>query len=317
MPRFRSQPAPFVVPDAPGWTVPRRMALATIALLALGAALHLWWVFTGDFSGLAFFYAYPGSVFLVVAVTLGAAWSWQAWRQFAPGDALRGAWLGIALAASCQSLGYILAHWLSRPTYLNPFRAWAVAHSTAAAAVQNAGLEISGTLEMVALAVGLAIVLRAYRRVGLLRRLAAWEWLSAAVLAAYTGRVLYVVARVQTSPSAPPVTLASVLDWLNNPLLAILLMEALLLRRGVAAMRWGLIARCWGSLALAIGLTAAGSVLMWAVDFSYIRWPWSSLTWYAWFPAAAAYALAPAYQLQATAMARRQWARARAARAAS
>ncbi len=317
MPRVRSQPAPFLVPRAPGWTAPRRMVLATVAVLLLGAALHLWWAFTGDFSGLAFFYAYPGAVFLVVVVTLGAGWSWRAWRQFAPGDALRGAWLGIALAASCQSLGYILAHWLSRPTYLNPFRGWAVAHPAAAVAVHTAGLEISGTLEMAALAAGLAVVLQAYRRVGLLRRLAAWEWLCAALLAAYTGHVLYVVARVQTAPSAPPVTLAAVLDWLNNPLLAILLIEALLLRRGVVAMRWGLIARCWGSLALAIGLTAAGSVLMWAVDFSYIRWPWSSLTWYVWFPAAAAYALAPAYQLQAAAVARRQLARARAARAAS
>jgi hypothetical protein len=44
---------------------------------------------------------------------------------------------------------------------------------------------------------------------------------------------------------------------------------------------------------------------MWATAYEYIAWPYSAITWFIWYPASAAYALAPAYQVAAECHARR------------
>jgi hypothetical protein len=60
---------------------------------------------------------------------------------------------------------------------------------------------------------------------------------------------------------------------------------------------WGLIARCWGAFAAGIALHAIGDILAsWQGNAPD---SFNALGWFAWFLAGAAYALGPAYQLEA------------------
>ncbi len=278
---------------------PRVFLWATVGLLASAAPFYLAWAWTHSFAPVRFFYDYPANVFFVVIAIIGCWLCWIAWLEFGPGDLLRPAWFLIAVAATWQAIGYIIAHWLAQATWLNPLRAYLLAGAPRrGATLYQIGLDVSGTLSMAFLAAGLAVVLVCYRRSGLVRRFVAWDWVVCGLVAAYALHVIYVVVRIQLHAHAV-VTFTSVLDWMNDPLLALLVAEALLLRRGVLVMGWGLLGRCWGAVAAAVLLTAAGSALMWAVDFGLIRWPYFSVTWLIWYPAAAAFAACPAYQVQA------------------
>jgi len=82
-------------------------------------------------------------------------------------------------------------------------------------------------------------------------------------------------------------------------LLIVLLIEVICIRRSLLGMEWGLIARCWAAFAAAIALTALGNIGIWATWTGYLPWPWSSMVWYVWFLVSGAFALGPAYQVQA------------------
>jgi hypothetical protein len=101
------------------------------------------------------------------------------------------------------------------------------------------------------------------------------------------------------------ITLLSFLGWITDPLLCIVLLEALLLRRMVMKMGGGLVERCWTSYSVAILLTAAGDLAFWLLGFR-VRGDAVALSWLVWYPAAAAYALGPAWQLEAIRYAERR-----------
>ncbi len=90
-------------------------------------------------------------------------------------------------------------------------------------------------------------------------------------------------------------------SWPVDPLLWFLLAEALLLRRSAGEMGGGSVARCWKSLAAGVMLVALGDILLLAWRMGYVPWPYSAIEWYVWLPAGAAFALAPAYQLESIA----------------
>jgi hypothetical protein len=89
-----------------------------------------------------------------------------------------------------------------------------------------------------------------------------------------------------------------ILGWPVDPLLLVLLIEGFFLFRSSRHLGAGRIGLCWSALSAAVFLTALGDVGSWAANYGYIPWPWSSLTWYVWLPAAAAFARAPAFQLE-------------------
>jgi hypothetical protein len=95
----------------------------------------------------------------------------------------------------------------------------------------------------------------------------------------------------------PP--LREILLWPVDPVLWLLLAEAILLHRSVQRTGMGLIGRCWRTFSAGIFLVLLGDVMIWATAYGYLPWPWSSLQWYVWMPASASFALAPAYQLEA------------------
>jgi hypothetical protein len=99
--------------------------------------------------------------------------------------------------------------------------------------------------------------------------------------------------RGKTRQGKKPFPLAEILNFPVNPLLWVLLAEALLLFRSVRKMGAGWVSKCYGAFSAGIFLILVGNVAIWATHWGYLPWPWSALGWYVWIPAAAAFALAP------------------------
>jgi hypothetical protein len=272
---------------------------AAQAGLAAGPVTH--WLWTGRWEWMAWFFNYPSPLFFVFMNGLTFVLSLAALRQFLPGQSLRMAWFLISIASGCRLLGSVftqltncarMVHWLAKIE-----AAWS--DPVIPALWHEAGWAIEGPLSMVMLAGGLFIVLMLYKRLGLLAKLTALDHALLGVVAAYSVYVARAIFQVQFRYHAP-VTLNSVFHWTGDPLLCLLLCEAILIHRAIAEMGWGLVARCWGAFVVAIFFTSVGSMGQWAVNFGYISWSHAAFTWYLWYPVSAAFALAPAYQLQAT-----------------
>lgn len=90
------------------------------------------------------------------------------------------------------------------------------------------------------------------------------------------------------------------LTWPGDYLLSILLLEAITLRRSVANMGWGYVSKVWGAVVTGILITSFCSVMNWVTAYGFLSWNHTAFVWYLWYPASAAFALAPAFQLEAT-----------------
>jgi hypothetical protein len=283
------------------WTpapVPWWIGAVTGAHLAIGLVVAVAaWVARRP-TLLADFFRYPGAIFLVGANAAGLWLSWLCWRQFSRNDLLRQAWLLIMLAAGAHLLGSLCSQVLGAYTHLNPLMYTRTGWPAPAIKVfGRAGLLLGGPFQMTLLACGLSFVLRAYRRSGLFPHLAYWTSLLGGALILYTvheAKLLQSLLRTGKASGG-----FQVFGWPSDPLLIVLLFEALCILRPALGTGWGLIGKCWGAFAAGIALSALGDLLLWA--------PWQSslselarmLGWYAWFLAGAAYALGPAYQLEA------------------
>ncbi len=151
---------------------------------------------------------------------------------------------------------------------------------------------------MLFLVFGLFGVLKVCRQNGILGRLRAIDILLLSIGVAYTADFF---ATVVFAPSmgVRTTSVEKIMRWTSDPLLCILLLQAILIRRSVANMGWGLIARCWLSFTAAIFLTSVGDIGLWASAKGYLPYFLEIASWYVWFLASAAYALGPSYQLQA------------------
>jgi hypothetical protein len=56
----------------------------------------------------------------------------------------------------------------------------------------------------------------------------------------------------------------------------------------------GLVARCWQGYAVGVMLIFLGDIGIWVQAYFTSAWPWNSLFWSVWIPAAGMMALAPA-----------------------
>lgn len=282
------------------WTpappVPWLLGAITLAHLAFGIGVAVVAKAAGKPDLLANFYRYPGGLYLVGASAVALWLSSRCWRQFSKTDLLRQAWLLIMLAAGANLVGSLCSHVLGVYTPLNPLM-----HTTtgwpgpAIKLLARVGLLLDGPFQMALLACGLSFVLRAYRRSGLFPHLNRWTWLLAGALMLYTvheAKLLQVLLRTGKVSGG-----FQLLGWPSDPLLIVLLFQAFCILRPVIGTGWGLIAKCWGAFAAGIVLHALGDILAaWQGNPSAA---FSTLGWCAWFLAAAAYALGPAYQLEA------------------
>jgi hypothetical protein len=100
-------------------------------------------------------------------------------------------------------------------------------------------------------------------------------------------------------PSYPRPTVAKAILWSSDPLLSLLLVQAVLIRRSVISVGLGLVSQCWGMYVVAVVTMLAGDASIWATGQGLLSEPLIALSWYIWFFSAAAFASAPAYQLAA------------------
>jgi hypothetical protein len=162
------------------------------------------------------------------------------------------------------------------------------------------GLVIGGPLSMAFLAFGLGRVLRIQRKFRLVGSFTRGDKaLLFLVLAFSVSQLAINLPLLMKHPS-----LGTILLWMSDPLLSILLIEAILVRRSVIRMGQGLVAKCWGMFALAIVITSVGDAAIWADNHGFLSESMTALSWYIWFFAAAAFASAPAYQLAAISLSR-------------
>jgi hypothetical protein len=277
-------------------SIPRLIAAATAIHLAVGLVIGIAWVRTGNDRIIEGYFHYPGAVFLVGLAAAEFWLSWFCWRQFSPGEAMRQAWFLIMLSALAHMFGRLCSELLGVDSYLNLLRYSHVPLADAAGFFRQIGVLIGGPLQMALLAYGLAVVLRVQRQFGLLPRLTRLDWLLIASLAAYTFGEGWQV--VQAIRAGKVFSRYDVLLWTSNPLLIALLFEAIWIRRSVLAMGWGLIARCWAAFVDAIALTAIANMWTWAA-WIFLPWPAPAIGWYIWFLVGAAFAIGPAYQVEA------------------
>jgi hypothetical protein len=264
-------------------SLPRLIWLGTGLHLFVALLSYLAWMATGNELWITFFFRYQGALFLLLCSGAGVWLSLAVWRQFSPSDAMKPAWALILLSFICRFSGDILLHALSGGSNQ---------------ALKEIGQVIGGPGSMVLLAGGLLLVLRVYRRLGLLARLRTFDYALLVAVIGYTLLFTYdLLSWLGESPA--PVTTLKAINWLSDPLLSLLLFEAIFIRRSVIQMGSGLISRCWGAFTAGIFFTSVGDMGIWAVAQGYLQWPQSSITWYVWFLASAAYALGPAYQSKA------------------
>jgi hypothetical protein len=180
-------------------------------------------------------------------------------------------------------------------------RVLALPGSTSVAATQTAtmndvGRLLGGPFQMSLLLAGLVHLLLGLRRLGLLRRLARFDYVLLLIVAGLLIRTFYGISAYNAG--GKPVTFLVAALWTSDPLVMALLATAVLIRRAVAPLGHGLLANCWRSFVVAIVIISVASATSWCLQCSNYE-VWTSFNWFLWLPADTAFALAPAFQVAA------------------
>ena len=273
--------------------------LATSIHLSIGLAAHALWLLKRNEALFRYYFAYQDPLFLLALSVTELSLSYTAWKQFAPGQCLRRAWFLIMVSASCQVVGMLLSHILPGSSYINPLNVlrlpWLEAVQIRWAPL---GVFIGGPLHMMVLGGGLFLAFRLCRKFATRARIKPLDWMILGFVAAYAVNVAYVVVRLRWGAKPAP-GFAEVANWVNDPLLCALLFFAFFLRRSLVQMGRGFVSRCWGAYVVAILGTSVASMGMWLESFGILPYPESAILWYVWPIIFAAYALGPAYQVEA------------------
>jgi hypothetical protein len=291
----------FISGLKPAIGCPSLILLVTGGYLAIGLVVLVAWLIVGKDGLIENFFRLPGALLMVSLAAVSALFSARVCRGFLPGEPLRAAWLLIAFAAATELVATILVQVLGAKSPLNVIGYFPVAVNEIAA-IRRLGQVLGGPCRFGLLAAGLWLVLGVYRRAGFLGRYTPRDWMLLAVFGAYIVREgADVAAAFHRGRRFEP---AELLHLPVDPLLWLLLAEGLLLYRSVHRMGggWagrGWIGKCYGAFSVGVFLILLGDVAVWATAWGYLPWPWSALGWYVWIPAAGAFALGPAYQLEA------------------
>ena len=279
----RAQPTSYLA------VLRERAPYAILALIlantAVGLAGWVHWQTTGEVRWLIAFFRYPNTFFIILVGAAEVGFCAYARQQFERGDALRSAWSWLTLAAMAHFTGTLLTTFFESRTD-SPSQ-WNTIH--------DAGQALGGPAQMALLLVGLVRVAIHCRRLGLLKRLTRSDHLLLALVLGLTVRTVYGIWRYLSG--GKPVTWVMAANWTSDPMLILLLVVAVLIRRSVFRMGRGMIANCWRSFVAAILLTVIADAGLWCLQCTSA--PWAGLGWYLWFIADATFALAPAFQVAA------------------
>ena len=274
------------------WTRPQAIITLTVAYLVTAIVVSAVSRRTGNGQWIADYLQMPGAVLTVCLAAVQLLLSFQVYQRFMEGEMLRKAWQLIALSAAVDLAASFCVQILANPR-LSPLEDWPVA---AGFSGQQVGAHLGGPLRFAILAFGLYYPLQVYRRSGFLGKLSAVDWTVLGLLGAYltvdgVGVLLGMLKGRHPS-------LNEIIDWPSDLLMLAVLAEAMLLKQSAKRMGSGWVSNCWRAISAAVFLVLFGDVGAWATVNVPIQWPWTSLVWLIWVPAAACFALAPAYQLE-------------------
>jgi hypothetical protein len=276
----------------------RRLWAALGTLLVMGLAAYVRFLLTGSYDLLVALFNTVGSAFFILVTGTEVYFAYRARSQFEPGEPMHTAWTLVLLSACCRLTGAAFAQVLSAKSPWNPLVILKTLHSEPSHAVHDFGIVVAGPVAMAFLAAGLMCAVILTRRLGILGRLTLMDKSFIAVILVFTGRQLFEIGGVLFGEGRRP-GLAQVLLWFSDPLLTLLLIQAVAIRRSVLNMGQGLVARCWGMMALGVAFTSAGDATLWAESHGLIPIVISPLGWFIWFFAVTAFASAPCYQMEA------------------
>lgn len=266
--------------------------------LAAGAIAFVHFLVTGQYTLLRFYFGIESRPFFLMMTAAECILAFACCTWFESDEPMHLAWTTIAWAALARVVGTLMHVFSETPL---PWNTWSWLHAQPFgpfASLGEVGSIVGSPLSMALLSVGLWRILRIQRKFHLLAVLTRGDQTLLALILAFT--LCQVVRIVSLFGSHPH--LGTVLLWASDPLLSLLLVEAVLVRRSVLRMGGGLVARCSGMYVLGIVMTSAGDAAMWANDHGMLPPALTVLSWYIWFVAAAAFASAPAYQLAAIAV---------------
>ncbi len=276
----------------------RRLWTALGVLLVLGLAAYVRFLLTGSYDLFVALFNTVGAAFFIVVSGTEAYFAYRARGQFDPDEPMRTTWTLVFLSACCRLTGAVFGQVLSVNILWNPLVILKAFHSEQSGVLHGLGIVVAGPVAMALLAAGLMRAVLLTRRLGVLGQLTWMDKSSIAVILAFTVRQLFEIGGVLFGPGRRP-GLAQVLLWFSDPLLTLLLVLAVAIRRSVLNMGHGLVARCWGMMALGVAFTSAGDAALWAESHGWIPIAISPLGWFIWFFAFTAFASAPCYQMEA------------------
>lgn len=261
----------------------------------LGMAAYLYYLMTDSYRYLIWYFWIEGTLFLLLMTAAESFLALQCRAGFDADEPMRLAWTFIALSSFSRFAGAVLM--AAKGWHFT----WITGQTSSALALislerlARIGDVVGGPLALALLAAGLSRVLKIQRMFNVLSRLTRMDRLLIGLIVAFTlGQVVNIAQYIAYRPQ-----LSTVFLWLSDPLLALLLIEAVLIRRSVIRVGFGLISQCWGMYVIAIVTTSAGDASLWAANAGLLSAPMTALSWYIWFFASAAFASAPAYQLAA------------------
>jgi len=269
----------------------------TAVYLAVGVLAFAVSQFTGNHRWVSEFFAVPCALWLVWMAAIELWFAIRVKLEFSSRQPLHVAWRLITLSAGCHLVGALCVQILSVKSLLNPLSLASWWTPSIGQMINDFGFIVGGTCRLLFLALGLYWALVAYRQTGFLGRLAKIDWLLLFMVLAYVGREADDVISALRRGARP--TPATIMGWPVDPMIIVLLAQAMLLHRSVQRMGLGWIALCWRAFTAGVLLIALGDFILWATNWGWIQWPWTAIGWYVWIPESAAFALAPVYQLEA------------------
>lgn len=265
---------------------------------AIGLAAYLHFLVTGSYRYITWYFLILGTLFFLLTTAAELFLAYECRAGFEADEPMRMAWTFIALSSLSRFVAAVLIsldHWRAAPIPGSTSSMLAVILPRGLA---QTGEVIGGPLSMIFLAVALTRVLQIQRKFGVLSGLTRMDLLLIGLIAACMfGEGGNIVRYLRTS--YPPPSITEAILWLSDPLLSLLLVQAVLIRRSVIRIGLGLLSQCWEMYAIAVVTTLAGDASIWAAGNGLLSEPMIALSWYIWFFAAAAFASAPAYQLAA------------------
>ena len=268
--------------------------------LALGMIAYAHFLITGQYSLLGWYFWALGSLFFLVMTATECCLAIICRTWFDWDEPMRLAWGMIACAALARLAGTLLRAVSDGHLPWGYWHRFSQPSGGLFVSLSQLGMVVGGPLSMAFLAIGLGRVLSIQRKFHLVGSLTRGDRALLLLVLAFTISQLYI--NLPLSGNHP--SLGTMLLWLSDPLLSLLLIEAILVRRSVIRMGQGLVAKCWGMFVLAIVVTSAGDAAIWASNHGLLSASLTALSWYIWFVAAAAFASAPAYQLAAISLTR-------------